>query len=109
MKKITWTAAVGLILASTNAWSATGNDLMAWLPDYERNSLSWEGGMYLGYVAGISNVINGVVFCAPTVTNGQSAAVVAKFLRNNPERWGEDAASLVVESLRKAFPKYKQI
>ncbi|WP_110995407.1 Rap1a/Tai family immunity protein [Pseudomonas sichuanensis] len=87
--------------------AATGNDLISWVPAYERDVTNWESGMFLGFVSGISNVANGIAFCAPTSTNGQSAAIVAKFLKNNPERWGEDAAALTLEALRKGYPKCK--
>lgn len=100
-------ALVGALLMSGQAWSATGNDLMSWVPDYEKGLANWNTGIYLGFVSGISNLTNGVIYCAPNSTNGQSAAIVAKFLRNNPERWGEDASSLVVEALRKGYPKCK--
>ena len=97
--------AFGAALGSGQAWSATGNDLINWLPEYEKGVANWDTGMYLGFVSGIFNVTNGVLFCAPKATNGQSAAIVGKFLKNNPERWGEDASYLVVDALQKAYPK----
>lgn len=108
MKKIKWTAAVAVLFASSQAWSATGNDLMAWVPSYEHESMTWEAGMLLGYVSGSSSMLNGIVFCAPKATNGQNTAIVIKFLRNNPERWGEDATTLVYDALTRVHPKCKR-
>lgn len=107
MKKIKWTAGAAALLACSEAWSATGNDLMSWVPSYERDAMNWESGILMGYVSGASNMLNGVVFCAPKATNGQNTAIVIKFLKNNPERWGEDAGTLVYDALRKAHPKCK--
>lgn len=107
MKKITLATAAVAALASGQAWSATGNDLIRWLPDYERGIANWQSGMYLGFVSGIASFSNGILFCAPNSTNGQNAAVVAKFLRNNPERWGEDAPKLVIDALKKGYPQCK--
>lgn len=106
MKKIRW-ATAAMLLISGHAWSASGNDLMAWVPSYERESMTWEAGMLLGYVSGASSMLNGIVFCAPKATNGQNTAIVIKFLRNNPERWGEDATRLVYDALTRVHPKCK--
>ena len=108
MNKFKWTTAVAVLLTSGQAWSATGNDLMSWVPYYEQNAARWESGMFLGYVSGASNMLNGVIYCAPNATNGQNAAIVVKFLKNNPERWGEDAGTLVFDALSKAHPKCKR-
>ncbi|MDU9039965.1 Rap1a/Tai family immunity protein [Pseudomonas corrugata] len=107
MKKIKWAVAAALLM-SGQAWSATGNDLISWVPSYERDAMTWESGMLLGYVSGASNMLNGVVFCAPKATNGQNTAIVIKFLKNNPERWGEDATSLVYDALTNSYPKCKK-
>lgn len=107
-KRMAIVAAFGAALASGQAWSATGNNLVRWLPSYNKEVANWESGMYLGFVSGISGVTNGVLFCAPNATNGQSAAIVAKFLKNNPERWGEDGGLLVIEALKNAYPKCKE-
>ncbi|WP_442108230.1 Rap1a/Tai family immunity protein [Pseudomonas sp. NUPR-001] len=107
MKKIVLATAAVAALITGQAWSATGNDLMQWLPEYESDTASWASGMYLGFVSGVASATNGVLYCSPKATNGQNAAIVAKFLKNNPERWTEDAAMLTAEALQKAHPKCK--
>lgn len=108
MKRIAITVACASALACGSAYSATGNDLISWSSSYERDIANWESGMFLGFTSGISSVANGIAFCAPDATNGQSAAIVAKFLKNNPERWGESATVLTLEALRKGYPKCKE-
>ncbi|WP_314357028.1 Rap1a/Tai family immunity protein [Pseudomonas rhodesiae] len=98
---------LGALLATpTIAWSMTGNDLVKWMPDYESNSGSFGGGVFGGYVAGIADFTRGVLFCpAGNITNGQNAAIVVKFLKNNPEKWNQQASGLVIEALSRAYPK----
>lgn len=94
-----------LVLLSVPAWATTGNDLMSWLPDYEKSEASWGGGMFLGYVSGASEVGDGVLYCSPnSATLGQTAAIVAKYLRNNPENWNLSATSLIIGALKAAYP-----
>jgi hypothetical protein len=99
---------VTALSSSAHALAYTGNDLIQWLPEYEANKGSWAGGMFLGYVGGVSEVGQGVLYCAPaTATHGQSAAITAKYLRNNPEKWNLSASSLIVSALQAAYPACK--
>ncbi|MNO20185.1 hypothetical protein D3C76_99340 [compost metagenome] len=109
MKKIAACIGALAISASQSAWSFTGNDLIKWLPDYENDNIAtWNGGLYLGYVAGVADTTMGIVFCPiGNVTNGQNGAVVAKWLKKNPERWSEEASSLIISALRSSYPKCK--
>jgi len=59
----------------------------------------------LAYVAGVSDVVTGITFCAsPNVTVGQLLAVVRKHLLANPEKWDKSGAALVIDALQQAFP-----
>ncbi|WP_143524249.1 Rap1a/Tai family immunity protein [Pseudomonas sp. 382] len=109
IKKIAACAGLSIAALSQPAWSITGNDLIGWIPDYERATKStFNSGMFLGYTAGVAEATVGVLFCPPPeVTNGQNAAIVAKWLRQNPERWAEPASNLVITALQKAYPKCK--
>ncbi|MCS3839413.1 hypothetical protein HNR03_004024 [Pseudomonas sp. JAI111] len=92
------------LATSGNANAFSGNDLIKWLPEYEQGT-SLNSGMYLGYVSGVADIGNNILFCAKsTVTRGQLAAIVGKYLRNNPESWQEEASTLVTAALEKAFP-----
>lgn len=107
MNQIQWTAAVAALVASGHAWSATGNDLIEWGKDNPKGSRFIDG-VYMGYISGIADFSNGILFCAPNgATNGQNVAIVTKFLKNNPERWTEQAATLVVAALSAAYPSCK--
>lgn len=107
MNQIKWIAAVAVLFASGQAWSATGNDLMQWGANGPNGS-GFIDGVYMGYISGVADTSNGILFCAPIgVTNGQNVAVVTKFLKANPEKWTEQAASLIVQALSKAYPACK--
>lgn len=61
--------------------------------------------MFMSYVSGAFDVFGAMGTCLPSaVTTGQVSAVVAKFLKENPERWHESGARLVASALTKAFP-----
>jgi len=94
-----------LLLLSVPARATSGNELMSWLPDYEKSSGSWGGGMFMGYVTGVAEVGEAIFYCSPkNATHGQTAAIVAKYLRNNPEKWNLPAGSLIISALQSAYP-----
>lgn len=62
-------------------------------------------GSYMGFVAGVSDALDGLAFCIPAgVTLGQAGAVVNKYLKEHPEEWNESGTTLVARALRQAFP-----
>ncbi|WP_176753970.1 Rap1a/Tai family immunity protein [Nitrosomonas mobilis] len=47
----------------------------------------------------------GGLFCTTSgVTRGQFIAIVAKYLKNNPEKWNMSADSIVFYAMKEAFP-----
>jgi hypothetical protein len=63
-------------------------------------------GMFRGYVAGIQdpNSYGGVICVDENVRLSQAAAVVQKYLTDNPQSWHLPAHQLVITALRNAFP-----
>ncbi len=60
---------------------------------------------FLGFIQGVHDTLNDVVFCTPIrATSGQVAAVVIKYAENSPERWDGPAAALTIDALMEAFP-----
>lgn len=100
--------AVALILTTNVAIAGftDGNELYQWLLEDENpNGSMFKAGLFKGYVGGVVDLGNGVLFCTTTgVTRGQFTAVAAKYLRNNPEKWNKSADSIVVEAMKEAFP-----
>lgn len=87
------------------ASAATGNDLVKWMPGYESRASDWNGGMLLGYVSGVAELAQGILYCAPDgVTLGQNTAIVIKYLKANPEQWNDQAPALIVRALQKVYP-----
>ena len=83
----------------------SGNDLYINMLDYNKPEAHYGGGVYLGYVIGLADVMDGVVWCSQDgVTAGQLAKIVGKFLEQNPQMLHLNADMLVVSALRQSFP-----
>lgn len=62
-------------------------------------------GIFWGYVAGLADLSYGVTICPDqNVRLSQSAAVVKKYLAENPQAWNLPASTLVLSALKGAFP-----
>ena len=83
-----------------------GNELYQWLEEYEKpKGSNFESGLYGGYVAGVVDAGNGILFCTTSgVNRGQNLAVIAKYLKNNPEKWSQSADVLLINAMKQAFP-----
>jgi len=86
-----------------------GNELVQMMREYEKDgsdpSKKWlDVGIYMGYVAGIYDVMKDFHDVQENVTAGQVFSTVGKYLKENPENWALSASFLVSECLRKAFP-----
>jgi hypothetical protein len=90
-----------------------GNDLVRLMREFENaqrpnptKTTIADAADFMGFVAGVHDVIeaSGVVCSSDRVTRGQIAAVIVKFLNDNPARWNEAGYILVVDALKKAFP-----
>lgn len=101
-----------LVLLSSSAYAAftDGNELQGWLADSETaGDLSYKQsygtGIFRGYVSGVVDVGNDILFCTGGgVTRGQYTAVVIKYIKEHPEEWNLPASQLVTNGLKKAFP-----
>ncbi len=66
---------------------------------------AYGAGVAVGYVTGVADARRGEFWCPrPGVTYGQTMDVVAKYLRDHPERLDSNADDLVVTALHYAFP-----
>jgi len=87
-----------------------GNDLVEYMRELEKlqadnyDTIAIKAGYYKGYVDGIAETCPNVCPKGGMITRVKIRAIVTKYLKENPERWHEDAATLVVEALQKAFP-----
>lgn len=83
-----------------------GNELQEWLSESEAaNESRYHTGLFRGYVSGVVDTGNDILFCTGSgVTRGQYSAVIAKYIKNNPEKWNKSASSLVIEAMQQAFP-----
>lgn len=101
--------AVMMMLLAQPALAYTGNDLIDWSRGFDAmqsgGTATWKDGMFVGYVAGVAETVNGVIYCPKRdPTHLQNAAIVAKQLKANPEVWAEDASVIVVTALRSVAP-----
>ena len=105
-----------LILLPIQAQAAvtyySGNRLVELMREYDKfevkdpNTSYDDVGAYQGYINGVSDTLAALnlVCVSMSVTGGQEAAIVSKYLKLNPEQWGNSAASLVFTALVNAFP-----
>jgi hypothetical protein len=78
-----------------------GNDLYQLAES--KNSQNYT--LFKGYVAGVQDVNNGVLFCVDeNVKLSQSSEIVRKYLSDNPQKWHLAANQLIVNALLIAFP-----
>ena len=90
-----------------------GNELVELMREYEKaerndKTADWRKvGEYRGYVMGFYDATWFFYAVPENITPGRVAAVVARFLRQNPEKWDRPAWDLVMEALQEAFPKAK--
>lgn len=106
MKKVIIAICLAVNVNVVVAGFVGGNELHQWLQENENpNGSAFKSGLFSGYVAGVVDTGYGILFCTPPgVTRGQNSAVVAKYLKNNPEKWNQSADSLVIEAMKEAFP-----
>lgn len=87
-----------------------GNELVALMRQYERADANASGVDYVkareyaAYILGVYDATEFLYHVPDRVPKGQIVAVVSKYLKNNPEKWGESASSLVIKALQEAFP-----
>lgn len=85
-----------------NTWGAAHERIEAGRAtpeDYPTNS------KFYGYVMGVHDSLDGVVFCTPdNAKAGQILAVVKKYLQQHPELWSKGADLLAAAALKDAFP-----
>ena len=61
--------------------------------------------MARGYIAGISEMLNGKTYCSPgDIPMSQLVAVVSKYFNEHPDLWQYPAKNLVQEALEESFP-----
>lgn len=91
-------------VGSVSAGFMTGNKLKSYMDDSEKGAF-FNGGVYRGYIIGVHDAFDSVLFCTPKdATQGQVTAVVSKYLNANPETWNKPADEIIVSALLIAFP-----
>jgi hypothetical protein len=112
MLKFLTTVMLLAFIGYANANDATGNDLKIWMKEAELlhdnlpATVPYAGGLYDGFIWGISRGLTFVdIYCPPlTVNNGQERDIVSKFLKDNPEKLHLQAHLLIIEALMNVFP-----
>jgi hypothetical protein len=60
---------------------------------------------YVGYVTGVYDASDDFYPYPGKPTIKEICSLVAKYLKDNPGKWGRPADLLIIEALQKAFPK----
>jgi len=114
LKKVTTIVYIMFVFSSLifSTGFLKGNDLVGLMREYEKSKRGEQGankvseGIYFGYVMGIVDADNGKsISLNASVTAQQLLAIVCKYLNESPEKWDKPAQDIVIEALKKAFPK----
>ncbi len=94
-----------------------GNELVKMMDAYERagkegidkvdSKTVFNAAWFVGYISGVADETETPYFTTKKINAAQVAAIVAKFLKENPEKWSEPGNQIVTEALKKAFPLKK--
>ena len=97
-----------LILASSLfASNAMVDGMKAWnaVEAGEKQYSRVDAGFFLGYVFGVKNTLNNIIFCIPKeVPSKQILNIVADYVKNNPDQWSKSYTSLVITPLKEVYP-----
>jgi hypothetical protein len=64
-----------------------------------------DSGFYMGYVEGVFDSYNKVLFCSPlNITSGQVHDIIFKYLQNHPEIRNLPANLIILKALKKIWP-----
>jgi hypothetical protein len=95
-------------LYATQAHALNGEQLLDGLRIAENpvTQSSLQAGLSVGFVSGVASVANsaGTLCASSTLSAQQMAAVVKKYLEDNPATWNLPADSSVIQALQIAFP-----
>ncbi|MEV4782112.1 Rap1a/Tai family immunity protein [Burkholderia sp. LMU1-1-1.1] len=111
MKSYSLLFAISLCSSTAQAGYVTGFDLNTWGAANERieagraiNDDHATNNKFYGYVMGVHDALDGIVFCSPNNAKaGQILAVVKKYLQQHPELWSKEASLLAASALKEAF------
>ncbi|VTU28479.1 Rap1a/Tai family immunity protein [Variovorax sp. PBL-E5] len=85
--------------AFASFWS--GSKLFQWLEQDLRGQASYEQGAAIGYIVGVSDFGDGVLFCMPSgATVGQVKQVVYNYMQKHPEAWDKSADFSIAAALQ---------
>ncbi len=117
--------AMAALLIATTATAKDGNYLIGVARAHERvisatdyrqvlDSDFKDASEYMAYVQGVfdthmvlaeNEVMPRPFFCAPeNATVGQVTSIVTKYMKENPDKWGMSAPTIVMKALHDAFP-----
>jgi hypothetical protein len=101
---------IGMLLAfDVRSGFDTGNDLLRYCKNYERDDATFVEGVCAGHVVGVFDMmvefpIPGARICPGRVERGQVVRVVVKYVKEHPEQLHLPAVVLTKTALVNAFP-----
>jgi len=99
MKKLL--LALAMVCSPAYADFVTGNKLL----DDINSDIFAAKGFANGYISGVANALDEVLFCLPYgVTVGQVVDVTTRYLRNNPAQRHKGGSILIVNALVQVWP-----
>lgn len=97
-----------LALTDGHRFAEMSRSFSLWEADPVGNDREMHSAMFfMGYVAAVSDlqvVLGRVCYKDQPVTRGQVAAIVAKYIRENPQDWSSPALPTAGKAIVQAFP-----
>jgi len=96
---------------NSSAQIIDGNKLVADMHEFEKAEKHDPAANYqqayffIGYVTGVYDSSDDFYFYPAHPTIEQICSIVAKYLKDNPDKWSGSADLIIIDALRKAFPK----
>ena len=107
-------ALAAMVLCSSRDLSAQiidGNKLVADMHEFEKAERHDPAANYqqayffVGYVTGVYDASDDVYFYPAKPTIAQVCSIISKYLKDNPDKLSGPADLIIIDALRKAFPK----
>lgn len=103
--KLSFIIICSLVAQSSNAGFISGNDLFKDLDRDMKGGAGYAEGHSSGYITGVADAFDGVLFCVPTnVTIRQVKYVVFNHMKDNPADWNKMGDINIINALKSTWP-----
>ena len=81
-----------------------GDNLFELLEKEIHGSITYQSGVGLGYLMGVTDTSINTLLCLPSMSNEQVTHIVYNYMQKHPELWHMSAAHSVINALHEVYP-----